>query len=714
MKIETVIAQIKAYKYFIAAPIIPAALLFQSNLSRRTSFICIALAVVAALLSVLYSMLRHRHPSFSLRWVLKQSGAVRETGTAFYAAALVAMTVGVLNYYRFDARNLVQERNYDDITYYYLNSKYFDELGYKNLYAAMLVADNEGPRRLSDVRQFRDLSNYDIKPVAEAYKQAAAIKARFSTERWAQFSHDINYISGTWKGGDWHYLFSDHGYNPPPTWTLVGGFLSGICPVEIIKLIASVDIVLVVAMFGTLLWAFGLDVLIFSLLFYVTTLSGHWPMAGQALLRFDWLAASVIGWSLFKKKKHAASGAAFAYAGLVRLFPMVLFLPFGVAVLRDLVTKRTLQRKYLLFIVGAAAMTVLLVGGAAARYDTEAFAESKAKMAMHAGPDSYSSQRVGLGDAMIFHGEVNRLEMNLRGGTLGKGEEIRGRMPYLYLIALSAIAFLVVFQLRSKEPEYLFAPLAVVLIFILTTPQINYYNIRIFLFAWSVARFKSVRSTIGLVLLFCTEACARYCDITYLRYNSTSWSSVWLTVYFAFVAISHGKEVLGGRFGADARDGAADWMRRISPQAAMAGILALLAIPHLVYRSRESAAFEPQEVQLSKLAREVKDGVRWDARGNIVMEKQKGVTITLPDRTRNRRGTVSLDGNDTYLLAFYHGSTAVGSISLGPRSGPGSGMAVYSFKVPSKIAEKGIDKIRVIPKAGDGAFSIGHLRLTDK
>lgn len=672
----------------------------------------LGMAVAAALLSVVYGILRGKYPSFSLRWVVEQKGRLKHGGLFFYLAAFLLVALGAMNYYRFDSKNLLEERNYDDITYYYLNSKYFEELGYTNLYAAMLVADNEGPKRFSRVRQFRDLRNYEVKPVAEAFRQREEIKGLFSDARWKQFSHEINYISGKWKGGDWRYLFSDHGYNPPPTWTLVGGFFARLCPVETIKIIASIDIVLVLAMFVAILWAFGIDVFIFAFLFYVTTLSGHWPMVGQALLRFDWLAGVVIGMVLFKKEKHAASGAALVYAGLMRLFPMVFFLPFAVAILRDLFWRRTLQRKYLYFMIGAAAMASVLVGGAFARYGADAFVASKEKMALHAGPDSYSSHRVGLGDAMIFHGETDRGEMSIHGGTLGKAEEIRARMPYLTIIALGMVAFLVVLQLRTKDVAYRFMPLCVAIIFIMTTPQVNYFNIRILLFIWSVYWFKPWRSTTGLFILFGTEAVARYCDMSYLRYNATSWSSVGLTVYFVFVVFSHAKEVLGHWFGKDAVGGNS-LLKGVSPFVAMAFILTAFSVPHWYYRHGEDTAVAPLEISLDALVGPGNEGDDWDAPNHVVMEKNKGVLIALPNRVHKQRVSISLDGNDRYTVIFYNGSDSVKYLRLKSRRGQGKGMRVHRITLPREVAEEGFDKIRILPTSGDDAYSIGHLKFLE-
>ncbi len=663
------------------------------------------LAVAAAGLAVAYGLLRKRYPDFSLRRAMAAEGPLRRLGMSYYLAVCLTAGLGLMNYFGFDLKNVTTERNYDDVTYYYLNSKYFDELGYTNLYAAMLIADSERDHRFKGIRTFRDLTDYEMLPAGRAFEMKDAIKGRFTAARWNRFCDDLAFIAARWRGGDWHYLFSDHGYNPPPTWTLVGGFLSSVMPVEHLKVITSVDMLLVAGLFAFILWAFGFDAFLFALLFFVTTMSGRWPMVGQALLRFDWLAAAVIGVACYRRERYAAAGAGLAYAGLVRLFPAVLFFPAAVAIGRSLISKRTLERHHLAFLAGAAVMLALLAGGALARYGPRAFVDSAEKMAIHAGPDSYSSQRVGLGDAMIFHGERTRLEMDVRGGTLQKAEELRGRQPYLRAIGLASLIFIAVLMIRTGGPAYRFMPLMVMPFFILTTPQMNYFNLRILLFIWSVHLFKPLRSTVGLVILYLTEALGLHSDIHNVRYFATSITSVCLTAYFAFVVISHAPEL----FGAGA-DGGLTWKRVRRPVAILAAALAVLALPHFYYRRLEDDALRTEPVTIEALSKVKAEGTPWNAPGNTVI-KGYGISIDLKAVSHASRLSVSLDGNDTYRLELYRDGEPV-DLRWTPRRRPGdrtTGLMVHEIRLPAKTARRGVDRVKIIPVEGDNFYSVGHL-----
>jgi len=202
----------------------------------------------------------------------------------------------------------------------------------------MILADSEHKRRhTKKVKRYRDLRDYKMKPVSEAMKHGRQIRDNdFTPERWAAFTRDIDFFIKRKKSREMtSNFYVDHGYNPPPTWTVVGSLLSNMASVDNIRWIAGVDIVLVMCMFVGVTWAFGADGLLFGMLFFVTTFSGRWPILGEALLRFDWLAAVVLSLCCMKKRYWLPAGALMAYAGFNRLFPMIFFFGWGLWFLRE-------------------------------------------------------------------------------------------------------------------------------------------------------------------------------------------------------------------------------------------------------------------------------------------------------------------------------------------------------------------------------------------
>ena len=480
-------------------------------------------------------------------------------------ALVVTVVLGWFNYYQFDRKVLDGVSDYTDITYYYVNSKYLGELGYYNLYPAMIVADAEGERRHSDhIRQYRDLRDYEVKPVAVAMEHGQEIKkTRFTPERWAEFSHDIDFfISRLSKRSMRSNFYVDHGYNPPPTWSVGGATLANLVPVEHLKSIALVDVGLVAAMFATVAWAFGFDTMLFGMLFFVCTFSGRWPILGDALLRFDWLAALVIGMCLLKKEKWFLAGMFLSFASLNRIFPTIFFFGWGAVVLRDLWTTRRLADRHLQVIGGAGLVAALLIGVALVRFGPETFKQSSQNLLMH--NKSYSSHRVGLGDLALFRGEKTRTEMAKTVYAHGPGDKptrgvqakeyiLRHNQTWLRLAAVLALIFLTAYALRTRREAWELLPLAILPFYCATNPQINYYNLRLLLFVWHGWRLVAKDSTAetrfahasGLAMLFLVEAATQFAHLEEVphprrdgkvgpveRYFVTSTTSVWMAVYF--------------------------------------------------------------------------------------------------------------------------------------------------------------------------------------
>ncbi|MEZ4322494.1 MAG: hypothetical protein R3F61_33815 [Myxococcota bacterium] len=489
-------------------------------------------------------------------------------GLEVVRASLLGLTVfGWFNYYQFDKGVLDGIGDSVDITYYYTNSKYLDELGYFGLYPAMILADQEGGNRHpvcqgrrndNCIWQYRDLRDYDVKPVALALEHGQQIKdERFTPERWEAFKHDVDFFlraksTRTMQSN----FYVDHGYNPPPTWSVVGGALANLAPVEEIKSIARIDIYLVAVMFAGIAWAFGFDTFLFASLFFVCTFSGRWPILGEALLRFDWVAALVLAVCCLKKEQYALAGGFMAYAGLNRVFPMIFFFGWGIVALFDTVRTRKLLPEHIRFVGGAALVTVLLVGAALGQYGPQTFKDSAQNLLMH--NKSYSSHRVGLGDLLLFRGEASREEMakteyvhpdgKVTTGIAAKEIRIQEMQPLLRLAALASLVFLSVYVYRTKRRDmWALVPLAILPFYCATNPQINYYNLRLLLFlwhGWMVASDARPRffHRVALVLLFVCEFATQWAYLTpnpdhpaalAERYYVTCTTSVWLGLYLA-------------------------------------------------------------------------------------------------------------------------------------------------------------------------------------
>jgi hypothetical protein len=474
--------------------------------------------------------------------------------------AVLAIIYGAFNYYHFDRDFAEGFHDYTDITYYYINSKYFDELGYTSLYEAMLLADLDGPKRFApQIRTIRNLEDYEEEPARKALREGPDVRDDFTPERWEAFKHDVDWfmsrrveqygVRGLQKN-----FFVDHGYNPPPTWTMLGGALSKAVPVEYVKAIASVDLVLIVLMFIAIGWAFGPDVALLCALWYVATFSSRWPILTHSLLRFDWVVALTLGIVALKVKRPALGGALMMWAALSRVFPFIFGVPIVVKLAWDAYKTRTISRTTWRFAAGAGGMFVVGLSLAWADVGTQGFKDGVETLLMHNGAEAYSSQKVGLGDAVFFRGEVNRKQMRnqpcgafermigsdceTHGNIYGKSKLLKLIEWPLRVVGIAAMLLVLGYAIRSKRPLHHLPALAVFPLFCLTNPSYYYYILRVVLALFHAEDLSKRSNSVGLSWLFGMEVVAHITKLNgYERYTTTATTSWMFIGYFLIVGI---------------------------------------------------------------------------------------------------------------------------------------------------------------------------------
>lgn len=506
----------------------------------------LAIAVGALLSLPVYVWLRRRAGVGTDQplWRLRGPGALALGSARWWllAAMCGGSVYAVGNYYRFEAARVAQVRDYYDATYYYLNSKYFAELGYFELYPAMLVADDEGERRLRRVGEYRDLHTYELVPRARATAQATQVRARFSPARWAAFRADVAFLTPRMSGDLWSYFFSDHGYNPPPVWTMVGGALTAQVAPDELGWITVIDLVLVLLLFAAIVRVAGLDAGFYAGLFFLATFSGDWPLLGEAILRFDWLVAIVGAYLALRTERPALAGVLLAYATAVRVFPAVFVLPVLIGIGLEVVRTRRVGRSSRRFLAGGGLALAGLCGAALLTQGPGAFAESARNLRMHASPISYSSARVGLGDALIYRGEQSRQDLE-PGGIPAKAEQLAALRPVTYGAAAAMVVLIILVARRRPAALDDLMPLGFLVLFCATTPQINYFNVRLLLVLWHLRDPARPRNLAALALLFAIEiACHAVELLGSIRYATTSVTSIGLVLYCALVAGSAWRE----------------------------------------------------------------------------------------------------------------------------------------------------------------------------
>jgi hypothetical protein len=274
-----------------------------------------------------------------------------------------------------------------------------------------------------------------------------------------------------------------------------------------------------------------------ALVFFLCTFSGRWPVLGSALLRFDWLVALVGAVVCLRRDRHGLAGGLLMYATLNRVFPGIFALPYVVRLVRDTWRRRGLAAEHKRFIAGAVVVLVGIGGGAVAVYGVDAYRDAAINLKLHGSPESYSSHRVGLGDALLYRGERTRRELNDNGGIQGKREQLWDLHPYLRAVGFLAIAFVVVVSWRSRAPVYRLLWLGVFPLFCLTNPQINYYNLRLLLILFHAERWDRYPHKLGLYILFATEVATQGAIFLWAdRYAVTAFTSIGMSIYLTVMA----------------------------------------------------------------------------------------------------------------------------------------------------------------------------------
>lgn len=232
-----------------------------------------------------------------------------------------------------------------DQFHYYMGAKYFGELGYDGLYKCAVIAEDElGTVRYTDEdtgramqidlskevhaadKKIRDLggSNLLIDVVTSPLLEHHEIcTARFAPERWTAFKEDVKFFRLASDKQYWTDMQTDHGYNPPPVWTIMGKVFAELHPASTryLQFLASLDLFYIGGMFVALWWAFGWRVFAVAAIFWGCQSSAPFYWTGGAFLRQDWLFFLVLSACLIRKRWLKLAGASMVYAGLLRIFP---------------------------------------------------------------------------------------------------------------------------------------------------------------------------------------------------------------------------------------------------------------------------------------------------------------------------------------------------------------------------------------------------------
>ncbi|MCB9763029.1 MAG: hypothetical protein H6739_24730 [Alphaproteobacteria bacterium] len=477
-------------------------ILTQLRLHRDdTEVVKVALAAIAALLPIgFYLWHRYAEP--------RADALARRLHRGLKATLALLVVASVANYARLDPRYVFVERvDTYDLCHYYLNAKYFDELGYFGLYPAIVLADmEEGPRYKRQTPYFQAQNEDDYYFVDfGAFAQDAAwhgrIRAAFGEAGWLQFKHDFITLQRGMTGfsqSTWSQMLVDHGFNGAPSWVLLAQPLAEAVPVEWVKALGYLDVLWLAVAVGVTAWAFGGVTAQLLVVFLLTSYSTRWPTLSWAFGRYDYVSLLIIAVGLVKKGRYAWGGAAVGMSTAFRIFPAVWLWGPAFKGAWQLLVERRLNRRLVTLAAGFFGMLLALNAGVAARYGPEAVETHFENLFAHTTPENLSSMRQGFAIAVAYQGETDIKRMDdVR--RLRVKEQARWRTPLaVFLVLLLGLGLR-----RAKDHEAL--AMGFVPFFLLATASYYYYVVRATLVAMHGGDLRKLRNALGLSFLFAIE-----------------------------------------------------------------------------------------------------------------------------------------------------------------------------------------------------------------
>ena len=295
--------------------------------------------------------------------------------------------------------------HYSEYFHYYLGAKYFRELGYEGLYDCTAEADNEiavedhvRPRIGGWVRDLDDILR------DKSYASALAhcrdeVKPRFSEERWAAFEGDVRELRRLAGDDIWPGLVYDAGFNPPPSWAVVGSAAANLIPIRFrgtptFLLATGLDVALLAVCFLGLRKAFGTSAAAMAAVFFGASFIASYGWNGGAFLRYTWLTTVVLGLCALRQGRWVLAGALFAASTCDRVFPAGFaagaLVPVAWGALRSVDDRRKLKR----FGAGFGATVAVLVVLSLVLFGTESWKVFFLRIGRHG--DVYFVMHIGL------------------------------------------------------------------------------------------------------------------------------------------------------------------------------------------------------------------------------------------------------------------------------------------------------------------------------
>ncbi len=414
-----------------------------------------------------------------------------------------------------------------DLYHYYMGSKYFKEVGYLHLYDATIVADEESNNYMEKVDSVRDQSTYNFRSRTTSHQNKPEWRPKFTEERWSQFKKDLVWFQThphTWRW--WKGIVGDFGYNPSPVWTMIAQALSLTVPAQdgYFVIIAYMDALLAAIMFYMIFRAFGLQTMLFSMVYWGCTYTFVFSFTGASFLRHDWIIYLMIGICLLKMQKEKLAAPFFALTTGLRVLPLIYMIQPAVKFLWDWKEEGRMNKFIFRFFIYLAAsgiaifiLTLLTVAGG---IDTWlAFYE---KMKVH--KQSWNTWNWGFVDIFIYQGEVyDNLPTNWKAIKEGRLNDF---MPVI--VTMQIITSIIFFRIAARLEYWEGICLGGFMFFLFFNPTKYYYVHLITLMPLFASRLEDSWRAQGIAMLF---------GITIFMHFLRSFNDTAILIQFVFCSL---------------------------------------------------------------------------------------------------------------------------------------------------------------------------------
>jgi hypothetical protein len=370
-------------------------------------------------------------------------------------AGIAITVVAFLLYFDFFVPNTRYENYYHrhELYHYYLGSKYFGEVGYKRLYACTVVAEAElGLADHVRRKKVRNLAGDNLLELAEdtyAFKDPDQCKRNFTQQRWRSFKSDVAWFEKSARGDYWDRMTADHGYNPPPVWTMTGKLFSSLAPPSdhFFKVLASLDIMLQLGALVMLNWAFGWRIMTLAAVFFGCNYPANLHWTCGAFLRQDWYFLFTAAICFARKRRFGLSGAALAWSSLLRIFPVVAFTGVGLIMAFHWLRHRTVHRDHMRFAMGAALAGVVLIAASVAVAGAGSYPDFASHIRGHKSTPLTNNMGLEMIVAHDWRGRMaftrdERLEDDMSPWMTHYTERVEAMRPVLLAVSLGVFAWM--------------------------------------------------------------------------------------------------------------------------------------------------------------------------------------------------------------------------------------------------------------------------------